>query len=213
MDSEPPPCWHASRVDQLADFSRSTRRPKPWGCIPCAATSLVRSQDNWCGLVALLRRKKNVGLVYLILVTVFFLYVYKVLDYTLLRFQTLLLLKHFVPGLMLKGVPPGRSLNLIPLVALRSADVKGSLLNIVMMLPFGFGLPFIADLRCKQVVIAGLLFSVSIELVQLITGFASSTTFRIADVNDVIFNTIGVASGYALSVAFAATAFLTRPFA
>jgi glycopeptide antibiotics resistance protein len=67
-----------------------------------------------------------------------------------------------------------------------------------MMVPFGFGSPFIADLRFKRVVIAGVLFSLTIELVQLITGFAANTTFRIADVNDVIFNTIGVAIGYAL---------------
>jgi glycopeptide antibiotics resistance protein len=156
----------------------------------------------WCAIVAVLRRMKKVGFVYLMSFSLFFVYIYKVLDYTLLRFQTLLLLQHFVPGLMLNGIPAGRTVNLIPVVMLTSGDVKSSLLNILMMVPFGFGSPFIADLRFKRVVIAGLLFSLTIELVQLITGFAANTTFRIADVNDVIFNTIGVAIGYGLFAVF-----------
>ena len=156
----------------------------------------------WCAIVAVLRRKKRIGVVYLIFFSVFFVYIYKVLDYTLLRFQTLLLLQHFVPGLMLNGVPAGRAENLIPLVTLTSGDAKSSLLNILMMVPFGFGAPFIADLRFKRVVIAGLLSSVTIELLQLITGFTANTTFRVADVNDVIFNTIGVAIGYGLFSVF-----------
>jgi glycopeptide antibiotics resistance protein len=134
--------------------------------------------------------------------SVFFVYVYKVLDYTLLQFQTLLLLQHFVPGLMINGVPAGRAVNLVPLVMLRPGDAKSSLLNILMMVPFGFGSPFVSILRFKRVVIAGLLFSLTIELLQLITGFAANTTFRIADVNDVIFNTIGVTIGYALFAVF-----------
>ncbi len=177
-------------TERRADYDRVARTID-------IATILVLGL-TWCGIVVLLRRKKKVGFVYLLFFSVFFVYIYKVLDYTLLRFQTLLLLQHFVPGLMLNGIPAGRTVNLIPLVMLTSDDVKSSLLNILMMVPFGFGAPFIADLRFKRVVIAGLLFSLTIELVQLITGFAANTTFRIADVNDVIFNTIGVAIGYAL---------------
>ena len=44
--------------------------------------------------------------------------------------------------------------------------------------------------------------NISIELLQLITGFMAKTTFRIADMNDVIFNTVGVAIGYLLFVEF-----------
>jgi glycopeptide antibiotics resistance protein len=42
------------------------------------------------------------------------------------------------------------------------------------------------------------LVSISIEALQLATGILSKITFRITDVNDVIFNTIGVAIGYIL---------------
>jgi len=54
----------------------------------------------------------------------------------------------------------------------------------------------------KKVVVAGLLLSIIIEFLQLITGFMANTSFRVADINDVIFNTVGVAIGYMLYVAF-----------
>ena len=130
----------------------------------------------WCGSVVVLRRRKKVDSVYLMFFSIFFLYLYKVLDYTLVRFQTLLLLRHFVPGLIINGIPAGRAVNVVPLVLLTRADVKSSLLNVLMMVPFGFGLPFISDLRFRGVVIAGLLSSLTIELVQLVTGFAANTT-------------------------------------
>lgn len=156
----------------------------------------------WLGIVAFLMLKKRKRLVYVLFFTILYIYIYQVFDYTLLQFQSLLLLKHFVPGLMLRGVEAGRSVNLIPLVTLTQEDVKTSLLNILMMVPFGFGLPFITNFRFKKVVVVGLLLSIIIELLQLITGFMANTTFRIADINDVIFNTAGVVIGYILFVAF-----------
>lgn len=156
----------------------------------------------WLGLAWLLSVKKRKGLVYLLFFTIFYIYVYKVLDITLIQFQSLLLLQHFVPDLMLHGFQDGTNVNLIPLATLTLEDLKTSFLNILMLVPFGFGLPFITTFRFKKVAIAGLLFSVSIECLQLVTGFMANTTFRVADVNDVIFNTTGVVLGYLLFVLF-----------
>jgi glycopeptide antibiotics resistance protein len=156
----------------------------------------------WFSIASFLRLKKKESFVYLLFFTIFYIYLYKVLDYTLLQFQSLLLLQHFVPALMLRGVEAGRGLNLIPLATLRLEDVITSLFNILMMMPFGFGLPFITNLRIKKVVVAGLFSSIVIEFFQLITGFMANTTFRVADINDLIFNTIGVAIGYVLFVGF-----------
>lgn len=156
----------------------------------------------WLGIVAFLKLNKRKDLAYLLFFTIFYIYLYKVLDYTLLQFQSLLLLQHFLPNLMLNGVEAGRSLNLIPLVTLTLEDVKTSLLNILMMMPFGFGLPFITNFRFKKVVMAGLLLSIAIEFLQLMTGFMANTTFRIADINDLVFNTVGVAIGYIVFVGF-----------
>lgn len=156
----------------------------------------------WFCIAAFFRLKKKKSLVYLLFFTIFYIYLYKVLDYTLLQFQSLLLLKHFVPDLMLNGISAGKSVNLIPLVTLKLEDVNTSFLNILLMMPFGFGLPFVSNFRMKKVVVVGLLLSIVIELLQLITGFTANTTFRVADVNDLIFNTVGVAIGYMLFVGF-----------
>lgn len=156
----------------------------------------------WLGTLAFLRLKKKQSLVYLIFFTIFYVYIVKVLDYTLFQFQSLLLLKYFMPNLILNGQTAGKNINLIPLITLTPQDLKTSLLNILLLIPFGFGLPFITNFRMKRIVVIGALFSISIELLQLITGFMAKITFRIADINDVIFNTVGVAIGYILFVGF-----------
>lgn len=156
----------------------------------------------WIAIISFLRWKKKKSLIYLLFFTIFYVYIYKVLDYTLLQFQSLLLLKYVMPHLMLRGASAGKSLNLFPLVTLTLDDVQTSLLNILLFIPFGFGLPFITNLRVKRIVVIGALFSIVIELLQLITGLLGKLTFRIADINDVIFNTVGVVIGYLLFIAF-----------
>src|SRR5438132_1110680 len=98
----------------------------------------------WLGFVIFLRLKKK-SRVYLIFFTIFYVYIIKVLDYTLFQFQSLLLLKYFMPNLILNGQT--ENINLIPLIALTSQDLKTSLLNILLLIPFGFGLPFITNFR------------------------------------------------------------------
>lgn len=156
----------------------------------------------WFSIVTYFRLNKGKSYTYLLFFTIFFIYLYKVLDYTLIQFQSLLLLKHFASNLMLSGVPTGKTMNFIPLATLKMEDIKTSLLNILMMLPFGFGLPFITNLRFKKIVLTGLFLSMIIEFLQFGTGFLANTTFRIADVNDLIFNTLGVAIGYISFVGF-----------
>ena len=156
----------------------------------------------WIGMVTFLRLKKKKSLAYLIFLTIFYIYLVKVLDYTLFQFQSLVLLKYFMPDIILNGQAAGENMNLIPLVTLTPQDLKTSLLNILLLIPFGFGLPFITNFRMTKVVFIGALFSITIEFLQLITGFMAKITFRIADINDVIFNTVGVAIGYILFVGF-----------
>ena len=152
----------------------------------------------WMGAIAFLQARQKRSVVYLACVTIFFIYVYKVLDYTLFQYQSLLVLKHFMPNLMLNGVAAGDSINLVPLLTLTIHHTRTSLLNVLMMVPFGFGLPFISRWSAPRIVLAGALFSIAIEILQLITGLIAGVTFRIADINDVIFNTVGVVTGYAL---------------
>jgi glycopeptide antibiotics resistance protein len=156
----------------------------------------------WVALLVILRVRKEAGWVHLLLVAIFGAYLYAVLDVTLLQFQSLLLLKLFQPGLILRGIEAAQSLNLVPLVGLSIGDLPTSLLNILMLVPFGFGLPFLTGFRFAQIVASGALFSLAIEALQLATGQWAGTTFRVADINDVIFNTTGAAIGYLLFIGF-----------
>jgi glycopeptide antibiotics resistance protein len=163
-------------------------------------TTVLLFASIWFGIVAFLRTKKKKTPLYLLFFTIFYLYIYKVLDYTLLQFQSLLLLKHFAPALRMNGVAARDSINLIPLVNLTAEDWRTSLLNILLMMPFGFGLPFITNFTAGRIIVLGALFSIAIELLQLLTGVMAGMTFRIADINDVIFNTVGVAAGYVILI-------------
>jgi len=154
----------------------------------------------WIRIVTFLRLKKSRA--YLIFFTIFYFYIVKVLDYTLFQFQSLVLLKLFMPDLILNGQTAGKNLNLIPLITLTPQDLKTSLLNILLLMPFGFGLPFITNFRMQKIVVIGALLSIVIEFLQLITGLMAKISFRIADINDLIFNTVGVAIGYILFVGF-----------
>ena len=156
----------------------------------------------WIGFAAFLRFKKRKSLIYLIIFSLFLIYVLKVLDYTLFQFQSLIILKHFSPNLILKGQSAGESLNLIPLMTLGAGDLKTSLLNVLLFVPFGFGFPLISSFGAKKTVAIGGLFSIAIELLQFMTGKMSGISFRIADINDVISNIAGAAIGYILFVGF-----------
>lgn len=156
-------------------------------------------------IITFLRLKKKKSYTFLLLFTMFYIYLFKVLDYTLFQFQSLLILKYFIPGLLLNGETVEKSLNLIPLITLTPQDLQTSLLNILLFVPFGIGLPFISSLYMKKTVLIGALVSIVIEILQFVTGFIGNITFRIADINDVLFNTVGVVIGYVLFIGFVHT--------
>ena len=90
-------------------------------------------------------------------------------------------------------VRPEINLNLIPLLGIID-DLKNSLLNILLFIPFGFLLPLIWEpyRRIARTVFFGICFSLMIELLQMLT-------FRATDVNDLITNTSGAAVGFLLA--------------
>lgn len=85
------------------------------------------------------------------------------------------------------------SMNLIPFIDLRLLRVnslKQVLLNILLMVPFGFLLPQVRKLNGLKVTIITLLLSITIELTQLMMNS------RISDITDIITNTMGGIIGY-----------------
>ncbi|MEH7515669.1 VanZ family protein, partial [Gottfriedia acidiceleris] len=90
------------------------------------------------------------------------------------------------------------SINLVPLINLTMEDFETSLLNVLMTIPFGFGLPFITKSTFEKIALAGLLIGLIIESLQGIIGLLNGYTFRVVDINDVLFNFTGTIIGYSI---------------
>ena len=72
--------------------------------------------------------------------------------------------------------------------------------NIVVFMPFGvlLGLVFPSLATWRRIALAGVLFSASIELGQLVVSLSLGFTYRYTDIDDVILNVVGVLLGFAL---------------
>lgn len=95
---------------------------------------------------------------------------------------------------------PYNAINLIPFIDYflgRGDAIRQILLNVIMMMPFGFLLPIIKKQTILSCLFWTFLFSLGIELLQpLIDGFRS------ADVTDLITNTLGGLLGYVIYLLF-----------
>lgn len=91
------------------------------------------------------------------------------------------------------------NLNLIPFAGM-IADLKNSMLNILLFVPLGFLLPLLWKKyrQMKNTLCFGLGTTVAIELLQLLT-------FRATDINDVITNFLGTVIGYLIFKAIGKT--------
>jgi glycopeptide antibiotics resistance protein len=148
---------------------------------------------GWIPVAIFLRRKRKKSLVFLIFITAFFFYLVRVVGYT--QFP-LIIGTPYGTGQSQWMVP-----NIIPVVGLGYRDFQSSLFGVLLMIPFGCGLPLITSLGVRGTLIAGLGVSLSMEVLQL----ASDVLFihhQRADINDVLFNVTGVLIGYLLFLWF-----------
>lgn len=86
-------------------------------------------------------------------------------------------------------------INLVPFS--QRIDVKGYVLNIILLMPFGLLLPMIWDEMRKPipVILSGFSFSLLIEVSQILSS-------RGTDVDDLILNTLGAALGFSFYCAW-----------
>jgi glycopeptide antibiotics resistance protein len=99
-------------------------------------------------------------------------------------------------------------LNLIPFYVGRCDPmpvlcVESVVENILLTIPFGFGISFIAHLRSRDCLWLAPLVGFVFEIIQLIISFVFRSPFRATDINDVIFNAVGVWLGYGVFRIFA----------
>lgn len=105
---------------------------------------------------------------------------------------------------------PGLRTNIIPLKSIISMlqnntvhdMVKQLVGNIILTIPFGFiyTLTFNKRKTLVNTIIPGIIFSILIELLQLLIGQVIGYSYRVVDIDDVLLNTIGITMGYYLFI-------------
>lgn len=147
-----------------------------------------------------IKQKSNT---YLLFLTIFYIYIMGVINVT--QFPIIIhddgsassMREAIAANVYLMPFPDGLSVNY-----LLSAPV---VLNIVMTVPFGFGLSFIMTTNWRKIIIAGLLIGLTIEFLQFLVLIINRFHLRLVMMDDVMFNFIGVIIGYALFKLFART--------
>lgn len=107
----------------------------------------------------------------------------------------------------LEAAGRGVTVGLTPCASIRDVLANGTFFvqlwiiggNILTLTPFGFLLPFMAPrlARWPRILLAGLCFSLAIELGQLAVSLVLGYSYRVTEVDDVILNVAGVLLGYA----------------
>jgi hypothetical protein len=93
------------------------------------------------------------------------------------------------------GVPWWDMVNLTPLVGTDRGDM---LRNVVVFLPLGLLLPLVARIHsARRLLLYGFLLSFAIETVQLVQS-QTGNGGHVADINDLMANTVGGAIGYGI---------------
>lgn len=77
------------------------------------------------------------------------------------------------------------------------------MLNVLLTIPFGFGINFILPIRAKSFIWLGFAVGLGIETAQLLISLLLRYPWRYIDVNDVLMNAVGVWIGYGLFRVFA----------
>ncbi len=139
-----------------------------------------------------LRKVKHKDYVYLTFFSVLFIYLMYVLKYTLFPIpvqtqQVYVINYNLIP------------FRLDPYTKLLGREV---LLNILLSVPFGFGISYIHRVNKKKILFYGLGFGAVIESTQFIISYLIGYSYRVFDVNDLIFNFSGVIVGYTSFLVF-----------
>lgn len=155
------------------------------------------------GLLVHMRRTQHRTIGYLVCFSVFYVYLLFVLEYTI--FPLRLFDSMYTEFMLETGVTWRRGIQLVPfrgmsLEYLRSIQGFG---NVLLAVPFGFGLPFITRTTLRSMTWMGLAFPISIETAQFLLGVAYGYSVRIVDINDVLLNFVGVLLGLGLFRALA----------
>jgi glycopeptide antibiotics resistance protein len=151
-------------------------------------------------LVILQRRKHS--LAYLLFFSIFWVYAMAALDKT---FFPIAINGLFVD--VMRQQPLFSQVNLVPFsFSSHGLPVAGYFVifnNILLTIPFGFGLNFLRLLRVKYILWLSISVGIGIELLQLALTLLLRYPYRVVEINDAWLNALGVLIGYGLFQAFA----------
>lgn len=140
-----------------------------------------------------LYKRKNKTLAYLLFWSIFYFYLINVIRLT--QFPLFILEYPFEYNFL-------DYINFIPNNPFGN-NLYTSVLNVILAIPFGFGLPFLIKMNWKKIALSTMLFSLLLELLQLTAHLILPGHNRMVDINDLIYNTLGGIIGYALYKLFA----------
>jgi glycopeptide antibiotics resistance protein len=150
-----------------------------------------------CGLLLVLWWRKR-SLSYILFFSIFWVYLLVVVKTVI--FPIAVNTDYSSPGIMPK-------INLIPfyirycsVLRLCIIEIAG---NIILTIPFGFGINFLAKVKPRNFLWLALAIGFGFEFSQLLISLVFRSGFRTIDINDVMLNATGVLIGYALFRAFA----------
>lgn len=99
------------------------------------------------------------------------------------------------------------SVNFVPFYfgqfGLTAGGLRFLVYNILLTLPFGFGINFLTRMNVKKIISVSIFLGLGFEIAQLLLSLALRYPYRVVDINDAIFNAFGVLLGYGLFKLFA----------
>lgn len=136
-------------------------------------------------------RRKGKSLSYLIFFSLFCLYLIQVFSVAVFPFPIGTPVENFKPNI-----------NLIPFdfgycdPRARDQCFRQIYENILLTIPFGFGINFLARVKPKHLFWLAAGVGATLELIQLAVSLIFRTSFRVVDINDLLLNALGVLIGY-----------------
>lgn len=155
-------------------------------------------------IVLILLWKRKYSWSYLFFFSIFWIYVMFGLDKVFFPIQ---INGQYVD--VMRETPLLSHINLVPFYInqypLNALGYINMIQNVILTVPFGFGINFISRLKIKTryFIWSSIIIGLGIELIQLTISLLLRYPYRVVDINDAFLNAIGVWVGYGLFRAFA----------
>jgi glycopeptide antibiotics resistance protein len=147
-------------------------------------------------LVILWRQKKKWS--YLFFFSIFWVYAMSSLDKVFFPIQ---INGEYVDAL--RQIPLTSQINLVPIyVGPYGLNFMGMIYNVLLTVPFGFGLNFISWVKTAHFLWLAAGIGLGIETIQLVISLILQYPYRVVDINDAILNAAGALIGYLLFKVF-----------